>query len=140
MCRLLRRKVSPGLVRPALRAEAVLTKRHVWILLFSCTNVRGRAPAHHRENPDPYRRGDVMEIRGIGFVGSRTPAHEEMGSFLRDVLGLTPVAVDGVEAAVFAAGNGDVFAVARPDEEDAVAGHDRPPRDDLEARSRPMAA
>ncbi len=62
-----------------------------------------------------------MEIRGIGFVGSRTPAHEEMGSFLRDVLGLTPVAVDGVEAALFAAGNGDVFAVARPDEADAVA-------------------
>lgn len=63
-----------------------------------------------------------MEIRGIGFAGSRTLAHEEMGSFLRDVLGLAPIAVDGVEADLFAAGNGDVLAVARlPHEEDAVA-------------------
>ncbi len=61
-----------------------------------------------------------MEIRGIGFVGSHTPAHREMGSFLRDVLGLTPVTVDGVGATLFAAANGDVLAVAPPDEGDAV--------------------
>ena len=60
-----------------------------------------------------------MEIRGIGFVGSRTPAHEEMSRFLQDVLGLTPVTVDGVGAAFFAAGNGDVVAVARANEGDA---------------------
>jgi len=38
-----------------------------------------------------------MEIRGIGFVGSHTPAHAEMSRFLQDVLGLTPITVDGVE-------------------------------------------
>ena len=59
-----------------------------------------------------------MEIRGIGFVGSHTPAHDEMESFLQDVLGLAPVTVDGVGAMLFAAANGDVLAVAPPYEED----------------------
>ncbi len=59
-----------------------------------------------------------MEIRGIGFVGSHTTAHVEMGAFLRDVLGLTPIAIDGVGAELFAASNGDVLAVAPPYEED----------------------
>ena len=59
-----------------------------------------------------------MEIRGIGFVGSHTTAHVEMGAFLRDVLGLTPTAIDGVGAELFAASNGDVLAVAPPYEED----------------------
>lgn len=62
-----------------------------------------------------------MEIRGISFVGSHTEAHEEMGSFLRDVLGLRPITVDGVGATLFAATNGDVLAVARPYEEDSSA-------------------
>ena len=62
-----------------------------------------------------------MEIRGIGFVGSHTPAHREMESFLRDVLGLEPVTVDGVGATLFAARNGDVLAVAPPYEEDDAA-------------------
>lgn len=62
-----------------------------------------------------------MEIRGIGFVGSHTPAHAEMSSFLRDVLGLTLITVDGVGAELFAAGNGDVFAVACPHEQDDEA-------------------
>ena len=62
-----------------------------------------------------------MDIRGIGFVGSHTTAHAEMGSFLRDVLGLEPITVDGVGATLFAAGNGDVLAVAPPYEEDGVA-------------------
>jgi catechol 2,3-dioxygenase-like lactoylglutathione lyase family enzyme len=62
-----------------------------------------------------------MEIRGIGFVGSHTHAHEEMSRFLRDVLGLAPIAVDGVGAELFAARNGDVLGVARPyDEGDAA--------------------
>ena len=60
-----------------------------------------------------------MEIRGIGFVGSHTTAHAAMGAFLRDVLGLTPIAIDGVGAALFAASNGDVLAVAPPYEEDS---------------------
>jgi catechol 2,3-dioxygenase-like lactoylglutathione lyase family enzyme len=36
-----------------------------------------------------------------------------MGRFLRDVLGLMPITVDGAEAELFAAGNTDVFGVAR---------------------------
>jgi len=67
------------------------------------------------------RQGETMEIRGIGFVGSRTDAHEEMSSFLRDVLGLHPITVDGVGATLFTATNGDVLAVARPYEEDGAA-------------------
>jgi len=59
-----------------------------------------------------------MEIRGIGFVGSHTTAHAAMGDFLRDVLGLAPIAVDGVGATLFAASNGDILAVAPPYEED----------------------
>lgn len=62
-----------------------------------------------------------MEIRGIRFVGSHTVAHAEMSSFLRDMLGLQPIAVDGVGALLFAATNGDVLAVARPHEEDGAA-------------------
>jgi catechol 2,3-dioxygenase-like lactoylglutathione lyase family enzyme len=53
-----------------------------------------------------------VEIRGIGFVGSRTEAHDEMSAFVRDVLGLRPITVDGVGATFFAATNGDVLAVA----------------------------
>lgn len=62
-----------------------------------------------------------MEIRGIGFIGSHTPAHAELGSFVRNVLGLTSIAVAGVGAELFAAGNGDVFGVAPPYEEDGAA-------------------
>lgn len=62
-----------------------------------------------------------MKIRGIGFVGSHTPAHAEMSRFLQDVLGLTPITVDGVGAELFAAGNNDVFGVARPYEESDIA-------------------
>ncbi len=60
-----------------------------------------------------------MDVRGIGFVGSHTPAHAETTSFLQDVLGLRPIAVDGVGAELFEAGNGDVFAVAHAIEEEA---------------------
>lgn len=59
-----------------------------------------------------------MEIRGIGFVGSHTTAHREMAAFLRDVLGLRPIAVEGVGAELFTASNGDVLGVAAPYEED----------------------
>jgi catechol 2,3-dioxygenase-like lactoylglutathione lyase family enzyme len=66
-------------------------------------------------------KGENVEIRGIGFVGSHTDAHEEMSSFLGEVLGLRPIAVDGVGATLFTATNGDVLAVARPYEEDGAA-------------------
>jgi catechol 2,3-dioxygenase-like lactoylglutathione lyase family enzyme len=62
-----------------------------------------------------------MKVRGIGFVGSHTPANAEMSRFLQSVLGLQPITIDGVGAELFAAGNGDVFAVARPPEEDGAA-------------------
>ena len=61
-----------------------------------------------------------MEVRGIVFVGSHTQAHGEMGSFLKDVLGLSPITVDGVGAELFTAGNGDVFALAPSEEDDAI--------------------
>ena len=54
-----------------------------------------------------------MEIRGIGFVGTHTPAHHEMETFLRDVLGLHPITVDGVGATLFAAGNGVIDRVVK---------------------------
>jgi catechol 2,3-dioxygenase-like lactoylglutathione lyase family enzyme len=62
-----------------------------------------------------------MRIRGIVFVGTHTPAHEEMGSFVRDVLGLTPIEVEGVGATLFATSSGDALAVAPPYEEDGAA-------------------
>jgi hypothetical protein len=62
-----------------------------------------------------------MEIRGIVFVGSHTSAHEEMSGFARDVLGLAPIVVDGVGAALFATSEGDVLAVAPLYEEDSAA-------------------
>ena len=62
-----------------------------------------------------------MEIRGIGFVGSHTEAHAEMGSFVQDVLGLHSITVEGVGATLFAATNGDVFAVAQLYEEGGTA-------------------
>jgi catechol 2,3-dioxygenase-like lactoylglutathione lyase family enzyme len=61
-----------------------------------------------------------MEIRGIVFVGSHTPAHAEMSAFARDVLGLAPIDVEGVDAALFATRGGDVLAVAPPYEEDGA--------------------
>lgn len=71
--------------------------------------------------PETDKRGETMEIRGIGFVGSRTDAHEEMNSFVQNVLGLRPITVGGVGAALFAATNGDVLAVAQPYEEGSAA-------------------
>ena len=62
-----------------------------------------------------------MEIRGIVFVGTHTGAHDAMKTFAQDVLGLRPIAVPGVGAALFAASGGDVLAVAPPYEEDGAA-------------------
>ena len=44
-----------------------------------------------------------------------------MSAFVRDVLGLAPVAVDGSNADMFLLPSGDVFAVASLHEEDGVA-------------------
>jgi glyoxylase I family protein len=56
-----------------------------------------------------------MQIKGITFVGTRTGARSEMGTFVRDVLGLAPTTVDGVDAEMFALPDGSTFAVTSPD-------------------------
>jgi catechol 2,3-dioxygenase-like lactoylglutathione lyase family enzyme len=63
----------------------------------------------------------AMEILGICFVASHSPSHAETAAFLADVLGLQPVAVEGVGTRLFQAANGDVLGVAPPSAEDAVA-------------------
>ena len=55
-----------------------------------------------------------MEIRGIVFAGSGTAARPQMSAFVRDVLGLTPAHVTGVEADLFDLPDGSSFAVASP--------------------------
>lgn len=61
-----------------------------------------------------------MEICGIGFVGTQTQAGGKMSCFLQEVLGLTPITVDGVGAELFAAADGAVLAVAHAGEGDAA--------------------
>ena len=56
-----------------------------------------------------------MEIRGIVFVGTRTYERPAMAQFVEQVLGLAPVADDGIDAEVFALPDGSSFAVTSPD-------------------------
>jgi glyoxylase I family protein len=56
-----------------------------------------------------------MRILGITFAGTSTAARPEMAAFLRDVLGLTPAHVEGVEADLFQLPDGSSFAVASPE-------------------------
>ena len=53
-----------------------------------------------------------MEIQGIVFAGTGTAARPQMTAFVRDVLGLAPAHVAGVEADLFALPDGSSFAVA----------------------------
>ena len=53
-----------------------------------------------------------MEIRGIVFAGTATTEREAMGTFLRDVLDLVSVPLDGSEADLFSLPDGTAFAVA----------------------------
>lgn len=55
-----------------------------------------------------------MKIHGIVFAGSGTAARPQMAAFVRDVLGLTPAHVAGVEADLFDLPDGSSFAVASP--------------------------
>lgn len=55
-----------------------------------------------------------MNIQGIVFAGTGTAARAEMAAFTRDVLGLTPTRVPGVEADLFDLPDGSSFAVASP--------------------------
>jgi catechol 2,3-dioxygenase-like lactoylglutathione lyase family enzyme len=55
-----------------------------------------------------------MLITGIAFAGTATGARPAMTTFVREVLGLTPAPVDGVEADRFGLPDGSSFAVAWP--------------------------
>ena len=56
-----------------------------------------------------------MDVLGLTFVGTRTPAAGAMTDFARDVLGLLPVTTDGVS--FFALPDGSTFAVQETDED-----------------------
>ena len=58
--------------------------------------------------------GGIVIIKGIVFAGTATPARDEMAAFVRDVLGLQPAHVAGVEADLFNLPDGSSFAVASP--------------------------
>ena len=53
-----------------------------------------------------------MNIQGIVFAGTGTSARPQMSMFARDVLGLVPTQVAGVEADLFDLPDGSSFAVA----------------------------
>ncbi len=53
-----------------------------------------------------------MDVRGIVFAGTGTDARPQMTAFVRDVLGLIPTQVAGVEADLFDLPDGSSFAVA----------------------------
>ena len=55
-----------------------------------------------------------MLVRGIIFAGTATTARPQMREFVRDVLGMTPTHVQGVEADLFDLPDGSSFAVASP--------------------------
>ena len=55
-----------------------------------------------------------MDVRGIVFAGTATDARTEMSAFVREVLGLVPAGVVGVEADLFDLPDGSSFAVASP--------------------------
>lgn len=56
--------------------------------------------------------GTQMDVQGIVFAGTGTSARSQMSTFVRDVLGLLPTQVAGVEADLFNLPDGSSFAVA----------------------------
>jgi glyoxylase I family protein len=55
-----------------------------------------------------------MRILGLVFAGSSTEHRAAMAAFARDVLSMTPIEVDGVEADLFELPDGSTFAVSSP--------------------------
>jgi catechol 2,3-dioxygenase-like lactoylglutathione lyase family enzyme len=62
-----------------------------------------------------------LRVKGIVFAGTATSARPEMGTFLREVLGMVPTSVSGVEADLFDLPDGSSFAVASPEGMGATA-------------------
>jgi glyoxylase I family protein len=58
--------------------------------------------------------GAAVDVRGIVFAGTGTAERGRMSTFVRDVLGLAPASVEGVEADLFDLPDGSSFAVASP--------------------------
>ena len=58
--------------------------------------------------------GSAVKIQGIVFAGTGTASRPQMAAFARDVLGLLPAHVTGVEADLFDLPDGSSFAVASP--------------------------
>ena len=56
-----------------------------------------------------------MRVLGLTFVGTRTDRRDDMGAFLRDVLGLTTATGHGMDAEVFDLPDGSSVAVTSPD-------------------------
>ena len=56
-----------------------------------------------------------MQVKGIVFAGTATPARPEMSRFVRDVLGLKPGRVEGIEADLFDLPDGSSLVVASAD-------------------------
>jgi catechol 2,3-dioxygenase-like lactoylglutathione lyase family enzyme len=56
-----------------------------------------------------------VRITGLVFVGTRTDARPEMAGFVRNVLGLVPDDISGVDADMFVLADGSSFAVAAAD-------------------------
>lgn len=63
-----------------------------------------------------------MHIHGIVFVGTRTAAEPEMAGFARDVLGLRPRPIEGIDGTFFDLPDGGSFAVV------GTSGADQPER------------
>ena len=61
-----------------------------------------------------------MEILGLVFVGTMSPARAAMATFARDVLGLVPADARGMDADLFDLPDGTALAVT--DSEEAPAG------------------
>lgn len=55
-----------------------------------------------------------MRVEGLVFAGTATAKRSAMAAFVQEALGLTPTAVEGVEADLFRLPDGASFAVASP--------------------------
>jgi glyoxylase I family protein len=66
-----------------------------------------------------------MKVRGLTFVGTSTDAREPMAAFVRDVLGLSSVPVEGSGHDFFALPDGSTFAVGPSGGPDASGGDSR---------------